>query len=65
METHTDPQPRPFSPAVVRDVIKSFVPTRATESESMVRELFALAGIEIGGHAPGDIRSTTRGSTSA
>ena len=56
METHTDPQPRPFSPAVVRDVIKSFVPTRASEAESIVRELFTLAGIEIGGASPGDIR---------
>jgi cyclopropane-fatty-acyl-phospholipid synthase len=56
MESHTEqPQPR-FSPAVVRDVIKSFVPTRASEAESIVRELFGLAGIEIGGHAPGDIR---------
>ncbi len=56
METHTEPQPRPFSPAVVRDVIKSFVPTRSTEAESIVRDVFALAGIEIGGTAPGDIR---------
>src|SRR5512143_4373004 len=29
---------------------------RSSDAESIVRELFALAGIEIGGHAPGDIR---------
>jgi cyclopropane-fatty-acyl-phospholipid synthase len=31
------------------------LPTRASESESVVRELFGLAGITIGGSAPGDI----------
>jgi cyclopropane-fatty-acyl-phospholipid synthase len=31
-------------------------PTRAPEAESIVRELFGLAGIEIGGTAPHDIR---------
>src|SRR5512143_1453933 len=29
---------------------------RSSDAESIIRELFALAGIEIGGHAPGDIR---------
>ena len=28
---------------------------RSSDAESIIRELFALAGIEIGGHAPGDI----------
>jgi cyclopropane-fatty-acyl-phospholipid synthase len=32
------------------------IPTRTSEAESIVRELFSLAGIEIGGTAPGDIR---------
>jgi len=32
------------------------VPTRTADAESIVRELFGLAGIEIGGHAPHDIR---------
>jgi cyclopropane-fatty-acyl-phospholipid synthase len=32
------------------------VPNRASDAEAIVRELFGLAGIEIGGHAPGDIR---------
>src|SRR5215470_4694880 len=32
------------------------VPVRRSEAESIVRELFTLAGIEIGGNAPGDIR---------
>jgi cyclopropane-fatty-acyl-phospholipid synthase len=32
------------------------LPVRRSEAESIVRELFALAGIEIGGNAPGDIR---------
>jgi cyclopropane-fatty-acyl-phospholipid synthase len=31
------------------------VPDRASESEAIVRELFGLAGIEIGGTRPGDI----------
>jgi cyclopropane-fatty-acyl-phospholipid synthase len=31
------------------------VPSRSSDSESVVRELFALAGITIGGTAPGDI----------
>jgi cyclopropane-fatty-acyl-phospholipid synthase len=32
------------------------LPVRSVESESIVRELFELAGIAIGGTAPGDIR---------
>ncbi len=32
------------------------VPTRRSDAEAIVRELFGMAGIEIGGHAPGDIR---------
>src|SRR5262245_49514656 len=32
------------------------VPTRTSDAESIVRELFGLAGIEIGGNAPSDIR---------
>jgi cyclopropane-fatty-acyl-phospholipid synthase len=49
METH--------SPA--KSLLERFIPTipnRAADSESIVRELFGLAGIEIGGQAVGDIR---------
>lgn len=37
------------------ELFRRFVPTR-TEAESLVRELFSLAGIEVGGSAPGDIQ---------
>src|SRR5262245_14885010 len=32
------------------------VPDRARDAEAVVRELFALADVEIGGHRPGDLR---------
>ena len=32
------------------------IATRTSDARSIVRELFELAGIEIGGSAPGDIR---------
>jgi cyclopropane-fatty-acyl-phospholipid synthase len=32
------------------------IPPRTSDAEAVVRELFGLAGIEIGGTAPGDIR---------
>jgi cyclopropane fatty-acyl-phospholipid synthase-like methyltransferase len=45
----------------VRDLFQKVLPSvripdRSSESESVVRELFELAGIQIGGTAPGDIR---------
>lgn len=49
METHSPSLLRRFVPVI---------PTRSSEAESIVRELFALAGIQIGGTAPGDIRVT-------
>ncbi|HEY5946566.1 MAG TPA: cyclopropane fatty acyl phospholipid synthase [Kofleriaceae bacterium] len=50
METHSP------SKSLLERFIPISLPTRSVESESIVRELFGLAGIEIGGHAPGDIR---------
>ncbi|HEY5926529.1 MAG TPA: cyclopropane fatty acyl phospholipid synthase [Kofleriaceae bacterium] len=50
METHTPAK------SLLERFIPITLPTRSAESESIVRELFGLAGIEIGGHAPGDIR---------
>jgi len=41
--------------ATLRSFIPA-IPTRASQAEGILRELFGLAGIEIGGHAPGDIR---------
>ena len=37
-------------------VLPAITPTRSSEAESIIRELFALADIEIGGTRPGDIR---------
>ena len=34
---------------------------RTSDAESIIRELFSLAGIEIGGHAPGDIQVKNQG----
>src|SRR5215813_1812753 len=43
-----------------RSLLERFAPilpvTRSAEAESILRELFELAGIAIGGNAPGDIR---------
>jgi cyclopropane-fatty-acyl-phospholipid synthase len=50
METHTP------SKSLLERFIPITLPTRLADAESIVRELFGLAGIEIGGHAPGDIR---------
>jgi cyclopropane-fatty-acyl-phospholipid synthase len=49
------------SPSSVRALFGQLIPAlrapnRASDAESVVRELFGLAGIEIGGHAVGDIR---------
>jgi cyclopropane-fatty-acyl-phospholipid synthase len=53
-------QPSPAWSTPVRDLFQRVlpivkVPDRASESEAVVRELFGLAGIEIGGTRPGDI----------
>ncbi len=54
MQVETPPTPsRSFSPA---EMFRRMVPTRRSDAEAIVRELFGMAGIEIGGHAPGDIR---------
>ncbi len=52
VETPSTPN-RSFSPA---EMFRRMVPTRRSDAEAIVRELFGMAGIEIGGHAPGDIR---------
>ena len=56
----TPPPPQMPSPTSVRGILGQFlphfnVPVRSSEAESIVRELFALAGITIGGTEPGDI----------
>jgi len=50
METHSPGK------SLLERFIPITLPSRSAESESIVRELFGLAGIEIGGHGPGDIR---------
>ena len=52
VETPSTPN-RSFSPA---EMFRRMVPTRRSDAEAIVRELFGMSGIEIGGHAPGDIR---------
>src|SRR3982074_10419 len=49
METQTSGLLKRFMPAIQ-------LPTRSVDAEAIVREVFGLAGIEIGGTAPGDIR---------
>src|SRR5262249_24576476 len=56
MQHHETEPPRSFDPRNLLGRIVPNLPRRATDAESIVRELFSLAGIEIGGHAPGDIR---------
>jgi cyclopropane-fatty-acyl-phospholipid synthase len=58
METHSSSSPRSLYERFIAP-IQLKVPatiTRTSDAESIVRELFTLAGIEIGGNAPGDIR---------
>ena len=48
-----------------RGLLKRFMPaiqmpTRAVDAEAIVREVFGLANVEIGGTAPGDIRVSDR-----
>ncbi|MDB4954396.1 MAG: cyclopropane-fatty-acyl-phospholipid synthase [Myxococcales bacterium] len=49
METQASGLLRKFMPAIQ-------MPTRSVDAEAIVREVFGLANIEIGGTAPGDIR---------
>jgi hypothetical protein len=54
-------QSQPLWTTPVRDLFQRVqtmvrVPDRASESEAIVRELFGLAGIEIGGTKPGDVQ---------
>lgn len=55
--THQMPPPAPTSSlrGLFERVLPAMVPTRSSEAESIIRELFALADIEIGGTRPGDI----------
>ena len=50
METHSPAK------SLLERFIPITIPTRTADAESIVRELFGLAGIEIGGTAEGDIR---------
>jgi hypothetical protein len=43
-----------LSPLLER-VLPAMGPVRASEAESIIRELFGLADVEIGGTRPGDI----------
>jgi cyclopropane-fatty-acyl-phospholipid synthase len=49
------PPPSAFRELFDRVMPAFRVPTRASEAETIVRELFGLAGIEINGTSPGDI----------
>jgi cyclopropane-fatty-acyl-phospholipid synthase len=44
------------SPSLLRRIFPVPLPVRSSGAEAIVRELFELAGIAIGGDAPGDIR---------
>lgn len=52
----TPPPPSSFRELFDRVLPTLRVPTRTSEAESVVRELFGLAGIEIGGTNPGDLQ---------
>ena len=58
MQSEHEPMREASFPAFARDLwnrVVPAIPVRSTEAESMVRELFGLAGIEINGTRPGDI----------
>jgi cyclopropane-fatty-acyl-phospholipid synthase len=52
------------APSAVRELFRRFVPamaaprrvSRTGDAETVVRELFGLAGVEVGGHGPADLR---------
>lgn len=52
------------APSAVRELFGRFVPamrapgraSRSGDAETVVRELFGLAGVEVGGHGPADVR---------
>lgn len=51
MDTHATPT------SLLKNVMSAIqLPTRSVDAEAIIRELFELAGITIGGTAPGDIR---------
>ncbi|MBS1122053.1 MAG: cyclopropane-fatty-acyl-phospholipid synthase [Deltaproteobacteria bacterium] len=52
---HQSPSPQPSPVRGLIDRIMPQLPTRKTEAESIVRELFGHAGVEIGGTNPWDI----------
>lgn len=62
MQHHSSERPSAPPPSVnpirglFERVLPALVPNRAGEAESIIRELFGLADIEIGGTRPGDIR---------
>src|SRR5215510_12988840 len=53
---HQAPPSSSSSSPSVRSLFDRFVPTRTSEAESIVRELFGHAGIEFGGTNPWDIQ---------
>jgi cyclopropane-fatty-acyl-phospholipid synthase len=60
---HPAPGDRPQTPPIPSSlrglferVLPVITPTRSSDAESIIRELFSLADIEIGGTRPGDIR---------
>jgi cyclopropane-fatty-acyl-phospholipid synthase len=57
METHTDPAAGRSLPELLKRFMPAIqLPTRTSDAEAIVREIFGLAGIEIGGTKPGDIQ---------
>jgi cyclopropane-fatty-acyl-phospholipid synthase len=55
-ESATSSSPSPVRDLFMRVLPALRIPDRTSDAEAVVRELFELAGIQIGGHAPGDIR---------
>ena len=50
------PSPLPAAPNSVRGLFDRLIPTRTSEAESIVRELFSHADVEFGGTRPWDIK---------
>jgi cyclopropane-fatty-acyl-phospholipid synthase len=57
-ERTASPPPPPTSSirGLFERVLPAFAPSRTSEAEAIIRELFSLADIEIGGTRPGDIQ---------
>jgi cyclopropane-fatty-acyl-phospholipid synthase len=54
--TASPPPPTSSIRGLFERVLPAFVPSRTSDAEAIIRELFSLADIEIGGTRPGDIR---------